>query len=97
MTSKIGALEVLPARADAGADGFGTPRRLPKRLRLSTLADIEVEMRRLYTAARQGEVDTRDASRLAFMLRTLAEIIGERTIEQRLDQIEQHLTQEQEQ
>jgi hypothetical protein len=56
--------------------------------KLNTLRGIRRELSRLYIDAREGRVHTTDASRLAFILATLARIIEGCELEQRVRALE---------
>ena len=59
------------------------------RLRLSTIADCKREIRRLYIDARNGEISSAEAGRFVWMLNTLANLIVDHELEDRLARIEQ--------
>ena len=65
---------------------------LPPRVgRLDSLRNVRRELARLYTDARQGRIQTGDASRLAFILATLAKLIEQDDVEQRVALLEDAL------
>jgi hypothetical protein len=59
-----------------------------KRLPLNSLEDVRREMARLYRAARGGQLDTRDASRMGYMLAELAKMIQASEVEARIAALE---------
>ena len=58
------------------------------RLRLSTIADCKRDMRRSYIAARNSEMSISDAGKFVWMLSTLANLIADHDIEDRLEALE---------
>ena len=60
----------------------------PPRTALTRMEHVRDEMARVYRVARTGKIDTADASRLTYMLATLAKIIESSDIEARLDNLE---------
>jgi hypothetical protein len=61
---------------------------------LNTIQRIRGEMARLYKEARAGAVKTEDASRLAFILMSLARLIETSDLEDRLNTIEHQVLHE---
>jgi hypothetical protein len=59
--------------------------------KLTTLAQVRREMVRVYKAARQGQLESQEGSRLVFMLTAIARLIESSDIEQRLEGVEQQL------
>jgi hypothetical protein len=60
----------------------------PRVGRLDTLARVRLEMTRLYREARTGKLDSQEATRLAFILQSIARLIEGGDFERRLDEIE---------
>lgn len=58
------------------------------RLRLSSIADCKREIRRTYIAARNGEISGADASRFVWMINTLANLIADAELEERVARLE---------
>ena len=58
------------------------------RLRLSTIADCKREIRRLYIDARNGEISSAEAGRFVWMLNTLANLIVDHELEERMARLE---------
>jgi hypothetical protein len=50
-------------------------------------------MAKVYRAARQGTIETQDASRFVFMLTAIARLIESSDIEKRLETVEQQFAQ----
>ena len=65
------------------------PNPAPRVGRLDTLQAVRRELSRVYRDARTGKIDTADASRLGFLLVSLAKIIEGSTLEQRIAALEQ--------
>lgn len=61
----------------------------PPRIKLDTVRAIRREMARVYREARAGMIDTGDANRLTWMLRTQIEAYSAEVFEQRLHALEQ--------
>ena len=59
-------------------------------LKLATIEDCRREMARVYRDARSGTTDTQDASRLVYMLTSIAKMIEIGQLEQRLTILEEH-------
>lgn len=58
------------------------------RLRLSTISDCKREIKRLYVAARNGELATGEAGKLVWMISTLANLIADNELEDRVARLE---------
>lgn len=65
------------------------PRKRGKHIKLSSVSDVAEELARLYRQARAGEVETSDASRLAYMLNMLGGLLESVRLEARIQQLEQ--------
>jgi hypothetical protein len=63
-----------------------TPR---SRLRLGTVRECRRELAKLYIEARRGEIETGTATRLAYMLTSLANMIRDSELEKRIEVLEQ--------
>lgn len=59
--------------------------------RLGTAADVRMEMARLYRDARSGRVEIADATKLAYLLSTLANLMRVDDLEQRTAALERVL------
>ena len=59
-------------------------------LKLASLEDCRREMARVYRDARTGMTDTANASRLVYMLTSIAKMIEIGQLEQRLTILEEH-------
>lgn len=58
-------------------------------LKLATIEDCRREMARVYRDARTATADTADASRLVYMLTSIAKMIEIGQLEQRITQLEE--------
>ena len=55
---------------------------------LHTLDDVRREMAKLYREARNGQIDTRDATRLVYILGELVKVFAVRELEARVKTLE---------
>lgn len=58
-------------------------------LKLATIEDCRREMARVYRDARTGKAETADASRLVYMLTSIAKMIEVGQLEERLNALEE--------
>lgn len=65
-----------------------TPRPVSARLRLSTIGDCKREIAKLYREVRRGELASTEAGKLVWMLNTLANLIADHDLEDRLSRLE---------
>jgi len=65
-----------------------TPRAVAAKIDLQTLDDVRREMGKLYREARTGKIDTRDATRLAYILGEMVKLFAVREIETRVKALE---------
>lgn len=65
-----------------------TPSRRTPPIKLATLQNVRDELGRLYREARTGKVATQDATRLAFIIGQLRELIRDMDIERRIAALE---------
>jgi len=65
-----------------------TPRAVAAKIDLHTLDDVRREMGKLYREARIGKIDTRDATRLAYLLGELVKLFAVRELEARVKVLE---------
>jgi hypothetical protein len=63
----------------------------PRVGRLDTIAGVRREMTRVYREARTGKLETPEATRLAFILQSIARLIEGGDFEKRLNDMEQRL------
>lgn len=65
-----------------------TPRGPVAKIDLHTLDDVRREMGKLYREARSGRIDTRDATRLAYILGEMVKLFAVRELEARVKALE---------
>jgi len=65
-----------------------TPRAPVAKIDLHTLDDVRREMGKLYREARSGRIDTRDATRLAYILGEMLKLFAVRELEARVKVLE---------
>jgi hypothetical protein len=65
--------------------GSPSPR---SRLRLGTVRECRRELAKLYVEARRGEIEPADATRLAYLLTSLASMIRDSELEARIEALE---------
>lgn len=58
------------------------------RLRLGTVRECRRELAKLYIEARRGKIETSDATRLAYLLTSLANMIRDSEMEERIEALE---------
>lgn len=68
----------------------GKPDSTPRRIDLSTLRDVRLEMAAVYRKVDAGSLKSQDGSRRVYMLRQIADVIINTELEQRVAQLEQH-------
>jgi hypothetical protein len=66
-----------------------TPRAKPAKIDLATPDDVRREMGKLYREARNGQIDTRDATRLAYILGEMLKVFDIRKLEGRVKVLEE--------
>jgi len=67
----------------------GTPDPAPRRIDLSTLRDVRVEMAKVYRRMDCGDIETAEGSKLVYVLRQIGDIIEMSDIERRIEAIEE--------
>lgn len=72
-----------------GGQPDATPaRKSSARLRLDKVSDIKRELARLYREARRDEISTQTATRLAYLLNMMAQLIETTELEKRVIELE---------
>jgi hypothetical protein len=66
----------------------GKPDPAPRRIDLSSLRDVRLELAVLYRQIDAGKLDSQDGSRRAYILRQIHDVIVTAEIERRLDELE---------
>ncbi len=78
-----------PSAETCGFDGSPAPCKVASpRLKLGSVADVKRELARLYREARRGEITTQTATRLAYLLNMMAQLIESAELEKRVEAIE---------
>lgn len=67
----------------------GVPDPTPRRIDLSTLRDVRLELAYLYRQIDAGKIASQDATRRAYILRQIADVLTVAEIERRLEQLEE--------
>ena len=70
----------------------GTPDPTPRRIDLSTLRDVRLELAYLYRQIDAGKIASQDGTRRAYILRQIADVLTVAEIERRLEQLEERQT-----
>ena len=70
-----------------GATGERDP--TPRRIDLSTLRDVRLELAALYRRIDAGLLDSRDGTRMAYVLRQIADVLTASELERRLVELEE--------
>ena len=66
-------------------------KKVPRRKRLKTLADVRVYLARLINETRSGEVESGLAGKLGFLLNILRGVIADSDLEHRLEKLEKEI------
>ncbi len=77
------------SRAVVGVEADPTPAKRYARSKLQTAADIGNEMAKIYRLAKSGEMDASIATKLTYILQSLAKIRVDGELEARLEALEQ--------
>lgn len=67
----------------------GKPDPTPRRIDLSTLKDVRIELAALYRKIDANELESSDGSRRAYILKTIGDIIALAEMEKRLTDLEE--------
>lgn len=62
-----------------------SPAKASRRMRLHTVSDVKRELRRLYVEARNGTIKSADATKLAYLLNMLANLMVDSDLEERVN------------
>jgi hypothetical protein len=60
-----------------------------RRIDLSTLRDVRIELARVYRSMVAGEIQTAEGTKLAYVLGRIADIIAEADLEKRIAELEE--------
>ena len=67
----------------------GKPDPTPRRIDLSSLRDVRIEMAACYRAVDAGTIESQDASRRVYILRQIADVIVNADLERRVAELEE--------
>ena len=67
----------------------GTPRRID----LSNLRDVRLELAAVYRKMDAGEIQSQEGTRRAYVLKTIHDVIVSAELERRIDELEEHAAQ----
>lgn len=70
----------------------GKPDPTPRRIDLSNLRDVRLEMAEVYRKVERREIESQDGSRRAFILRQIADVIVNSDLERRISELEERRT-----
>lgn len=71
-----------------GATGLPDPP--PRRIDLSNLRDVRLEMAEVYRQVDRRQIESQDGSRRVYMLRQIADVIVNADLERRVSELEEH-------
>ncbi len=67
----------------------GTPEATPRRIDLSSLRDVRLELAAVYRKMDAGEIQTQDGTRRAYVLKTIHDVIVSAELERRIGELEE--------
>lgn len=67
----------------------GKPDPTPRRIDLSSLRDVRIELAHVYRKMDAGEIETADGTKRAYVLKTIADIIALAELERRIADLEE--------
>lgn len=74
---------------DQTIDGeTGKPDPTPRRIDLSTLKDVRLELAAVYRKMDSGEIESQDGTRRAYVLKTIHDVIVSAELERRISELE---------
>ena len=85
--SKPSASDKRKAETIDGDTGKPTP--APRRIDLSTLKDVRLELAAVYRKMDSGEIESQDGTRRAYVLKTIHDVIVSAELERRIDELEE--------
>ena len=93
MTMKPKILESSDAASDENRgqvidEATGTPYPTPRRIDLSSLRDIRLELAAVYRKMDAGEIESQDGTRRAYVLKTIHDVIVSAELERRIIELE---------
>lgn len=81
--------ERTPQTFENGSQTPDTPPKARRRIDLSTLRDVRLEMANVYRMVDASEIESQDGSRRTYMLRQIADVITIADVERRLTELEE--------
>lgn len=66
----------------------GTPEGTPRRIDLSNLRDVRLELAHVYRRIDSGKLQTQDGTRRAYVLKTIHDVIVSAELERRIQELE---------
>jgi hypothetical protein len=89
-TAPIGVDDSVPAPVNVGKGDLPSPAPANPmgRIRLSTLSDVAKEVKKLYRESRNGSLPVEKATKLAYLLNMLAQVLTASDLENRLAELE---------
>ena len=76
-------------RAETIDGATGKPDRTPRRIDLSSLRDIRLELAAVYRKMDGGEIESQDGTRRAYVLKTIHDVIVSAELERRIQDLEE--------
>lgn len=70
----------------------GNPDPTPRRIDLSNLRDVRLELAAVYRKMDAGEIESQDGTRRAYVLKTIHDVIVSAELERRIDELEARAT-----
>jgi hypothetical protein len=81
---------VPDAKRSETIDGeTGKPTPTPRRIDLSSLRDVRLELAAVYRKMDSGEIESQDGTRRAYVLKTIHDVIVSAELERRIDELEE--------
>ncbi|MGE0774560.1 MAG: hypothetical protein AB7G25_05090 [Sphingomonadaceae bacterium] len=77
-----------PGNAPSVDNPTPAPQKASMRMRLETVGDVRRELKRTYIAARNEEISTQTATRLAYLLDLMSRMIERSDLEERIEALE---------
>ena len=68
----------------------GKPEGTPRRIDLSSLRDVRLELAAVYRKMDSGTIESQEGTRRAYVLKTIHDVIVSAELERRIDELEQH-------
>jgi hypothetical protein len=66
----------------------GNPDPIPRRVDLSSLRDVRLELAALYRKMDSGEIRSQEGTRRAYVLKLIADVIAQTELEKRIEDLE---------